>query len=253
MQVHSQDNFTYEIVITGDSSPSLVMTDLTALEMHQAETMHSRHGALTESLYIYFENMNCAFEKKWPLRVLSVGLGLGYNEALLAALALQKGLSAREVSLCSYEKVDEIRNQYLAWLTNSSAIPFWSTAFSHVTSVIETHFHLPEDSLRSFLKELFHAEQFIIKSDLLTEDWAHFSKPFSSILFDAFSKKSTPDLWDENFLNLFLAKAAGPQCLLSTYAATGALNRSLRKNGFQLVERKGFVHKRESTWALRGE
>src|SRR5690606_37032809 len=78
------------------------------------------------------------------------------------------------------------------------------------------------------------------------------AEPVSAMLFDAYSKATSPELWDETFLKDFLARACAGRCALATYAAQGSLKRALLASGFRLEERAGFSGKRESTFALRG-
>ena len=75
---------------------------------------------------------------------------------------------------------------------------------------------------------------------------------YDCVLYDAFSSKSTPELWSEDFLSSFL-DGLGEDCVFTTYASTGALKRALKKIDFQIVPRKGFLGRRESTLAVRGE
>jgi tRNA U34 5-methylaminomethyl-2-thiouridine-forming methyltransferase MnmC len=78
-----------------------------------------------------------------------------------------------------------------------------------------------------------------------------FSEQFGCICFDAFSSRTSPELWSEDFLKAFFAKVAAPQCVLSTYACTGTLKRSLKASGFVITIREGFSSKRDSTFAVR--
>jgi tRNA U34 5-methylaminomethyl-2-thiouridine-forming methyltransferase MnmC len=77
------------------------------------------------------------------------------------------------------------------------------------------------------------------------------TKRFNCIAFDAFSSKSTPELWTRDFLDHFLASACDDSCVLSTYACTGNLKRALIDAGFELRIREGYASKRDSTLAVR--
>ncbi len=70
------------------------------------------------------------------------------------------------------------------------------------------------------------------------------------VLFDAYSNKISKKLWSESFLENLMAKCKKGS-LFTTYAATGVLNRTLRKSRFKNLKRKGFLYKRESTLAIK--
>ncbi|MBK7845346.1 MAG: hypothetical protein IPJ71_17000 [Bdellovibrionales bacterium] len=70
-------NNPFQIEITQDGSPTLRLRDSSGL----GESMHNLKGAFSETLYIYLPTLQRAFEWQEPeTRLLSVGLGLGYNE-----------------------------------------------------------------------------------------------------------------------------------------------------------------------------
>jgi len=60
-----------------------------------------------------------------------------------------------------------------------------------------------------------------------------------------------PELWQEVDLTRFIGEASATHSVLATYAATGALNRALRRNQFVLESKVGFAGKRQSTFARR--
>lgn len=251
MQVYKGVFFSYTSTQTADGSPSLIVSDLAQQNMLKPETMHSRHGALTESLYIYYENANSAYQKGLPYHYLSVGLGLGYNEALVSALILNQKVELNKVQILSFESDAVIRESYRAWLINDEIDPFWQKAFDEVLEKVGLHFSLSTYNLKNILFELFQSSQFIIEKDLTQFDLASAQYKYSSIFYDAYSNQATPILWSEEFLTRFINKLAEQKCIFTTYAATGALNRSLKANNFTLAKRKGFQFKRESTWAER--
>lgn len=76
-------------------------------------------------------------------------------------------------------------------------------------------------------------------------------KDYNAILFDAFSGKSTPELWTEDFLRRILSYFSAPFCVFSTYACTGVLKRILADSQFAVEKRPGFQGKRHSTMAIR--
>jgi tRNA U34 5-methylaminomethyl-2-thiouridine-forming methyltransferase MnmC len=72
------------------------------------------------------------------------------------------------------------------------------------------------------------------------------------LLFDAFSAKTSPDLWTEEFLVEFFNKATAGDALISTYASRTALKNALKRAGFLVEVREGFKGKRNSTLASKG-
>jgi hypothetical protein len=253
MSDQNQARYLYELVRTEDGSPSVVMGSSSQVP----EMMHHSGGALTESLYIYLAAVRRAVELGFPPHVISVGLGIGYNEAITCAYLLSVG-RANEMRLFSFEIDPVLREHYVAWLAGAdiSASPKLPAAninlaaiFSEVLERVSAHFSLKAHDVHTALAEAFRSGRFQLHKAL--EQRPNLEKQFSCILFDAFSKKATPDLWQENFLAQFLADACAPGCVLATYAATGNLNRALRGAGFSLVPRTGFQGKRESTWAER--
>jgi tRNA U34 5-methylaminomethyl-2-thiouridine-forming methyltransferase MnmC len=80
-----------------------------------------------------------------------------------------------------------------------------------------------------------------------------FPTPIISLFFfDAFSGKSTPELWTPEFLALFLQRVAQEKAVFATYACTGTLKRTLQTAGFVVEKRPGFQGKRDSTTAVLG-
>jgi tRNA U34 5-methylaminomethyl-2-thiouridine-forming methyltransferase MnmC len=255
MQAYVYENCEYKSLLTADGSPSLLMGSTEAHAMLAPEAMHNSAGALTESFYIYYDNIKSAHENHLRPSYLSVGLGIGYNEAIIACHILKENLNPLKSYILSFEKDEVLRSQYKKWILSDIKKPtaddFWGSLFSDVLNRVAKHMKVNPKSAKHLLNSLYTQESFKIESDLVTHQWSPQHRRFTSILFDAFSKKSTPDLWSEEFLNAFLHDAADEKCILTTYAATGTLNRALRNNHFTLVGRKGFQGKRESTWAER--
>ncbi|MCJ8275588.1 MAG: hypothetical protein MJK18_02010, partial [Bdellovibrionales bacterium] len=94
-----------DILHTADGSPTLSLSG--------GEKMHSMDGAFSESLFIYGSNVEKGLETKAP-KVLSMGLGLGYNEIMSAAFFTSKDV--KNFRLCSFESVPELRNYFSSWL-----------------------------------------------------------------------------------------------------------------------------------------
>lgn len=234
----------YDWIITGDGSPSL----LWPAGQERSECMHSRHGALAESVYIYQSAMRWAQEHGWPPEALSVGLGLGYNELLFTAHCLRFQLNPESVVLESFESEAFLRQSFLAWLDDGPPSPL-DEAYDQILKQVAQHEDTSAQAIKDFLRSLYQRGHWKLRHSLTKE--TEFENRFSMIFYDAFSSHSTPELWQEPFLENFLKKACDDQCVFSTYAATGSLNRALKKREFKLLRRPGFAGKRESTLAVR--
>ena len=244
---------TFTTVETGDGSLTACFGD--------GETMHSLRGAFSETVYIYGTALEIAREAmsssalaRGP-RTLSLGLGLDYVEMLAAAYALKHETRPRGES---FELVDELNTSFLAWLKNaptSPLVPF--EVYGDIAQKTATHANerFPElkpvsaESLRSALAESVENGDWLLRPALTAE--TRFENKFDCVAFDAFSSKSTPELWTRDFLDPFLKEACENACVLSTYACTGHLKRALVDAGFQLEIREGYASKRDCTLARR--
>ncbi|MCB0351311.1 MAG: hypothetical protein KDD38_09025 [Bdellovibrionales bacterium] len=240
----------YDFFDTADGSPSICLSS----DMFRPEAMHHRQGALTESLFVYHGVLKEALERECPPQILSVGLGCGYNEMITVAhfLNTETGLPV-DFYLESFEGDLQLRQVFNNWLIDqapdSPLEKSLSDTFERVSLLVAEHFFVEHELLKATLRDLIEAKKINIREWLTTE--TDFSYRFGVIYFDAFSGKSTPELWTEDFLFNFLARASAPQSGLATYAATGALNRALKRSGFILKEQPGFSGKRQSTRAFR--
>ncbi len=229
--------FLYESHLTADGSPTL--------SLDGGEKMHSMEGALAESLYIYRPCIEQALAASRP-HILSMGLGLAYNEMITGAVLLTNNIS--QFKLASFETVDPLKKHCMAWVNDETCelAPLYNTILEKVAA----QFDLSSDLLKSFLYKALKDQHWTI-FDRLPENnpWPW---KFHGILYDAFSSETDKDLWTEHHLRHFLKAYGAPDlCYFSTYAATGNLKRSLLQEGFSLEKRKGFGKKRESTHAKR--
>lgn len=224
-------NHNYELVITEDGSPSLKWAD--------KEIMHHKGGAYSETFEIYGGPIRETLKQGFNSFV-SVGLGLGYNELMVASEAIKFGIP--NVRILSYESDDFLKNQFLNFLAarNNDQI------FKTISEFFEVPFKLIADFLLDHKQRNLWELQGALNSDSICADSYH------CILYDAFSSKTSPELWSEEFLNSFLKKSADSSfCLFSTYACTGALKRALKSQGFDVQLREGFHGKRNSTLGVR--
>jgi hypothetical protein len=248
----------FKFVETSDGSPSLRIGH----EDGETESMHSLRGAFSETVYIYGTAIETCFQENFTPRILSVGLGLGYVEILAAALALKHGDQKQSGSQNSFggesfELVPELRDYFKSWLFGAQgpaedprqAPQEFAVAYDLILSRTAEHTGIAAESIRECLKKALADGRWQLREALLPE--TGFPERFGCICFDAFSSKSTPDLWTEEFLLAFLDKAPAVECVLSTYACTGALKRSLKARDFEVSIREGFSSKRDSTFAVK--
>ncbi len=246
------ENTKFQFITTEDDSVSARIGSLGSPKEECSEAMHSLRGAFSETVYIYGTAIQKAADEQFNERTLSMGLGLGYVELLSAAIALNAN---RKVAGESFELVPELRDYFLAWLSETQ---------TKSSDLIPTDFRAAYDSICSRTADVYKVEPARLKSAFAEAvkigDWkirealdatTDFAEPFGCICFDAFSSKTTPDLWSEDFLRNFLQKTAAPHSVLSTYACTGALKRALKTENFSVTIREGFSSKRDSTFAVR--
>ncbi len=228
--------FEYKHFVTADGSPTLSVGPTW-------ERMHAEEGAFTERQIIYQPVIENAFDTVQEPVFLSLGLGLGYNELLIAFEALRRG--QKPAKIVSYESIDSLKEFFTDWLKDSP---------SELSPVYEEIAGLYSKKYASPAKE---AKIFLLK--MLNERRLEFSGPVEetvppeshSILFDAFSPKTCPQLWEPEFLESFFEKASARPCFVATHACNSALKQALKKNGFTLEIHEGFGRKRESLSAYR--
>ncbi len=243
-----------------DWSPQLTQDGSWSLRIRpDGELMHSPAGAYGESQYIYGALLHrvSKIELTANISILSLGLGLGYNELLAIQWSLEKGLN---LSLFSFEKdpflKEALKLALAAYLTRGAGRnnsvesktliegyeePLVQEVYFHIfswfpISVIEQALRMLNEGQWQLLPALAHDSQ--LPTDIQVYFW------------DAFSRKTSPELWDEDFLKYTLQYATHPQkAWLTTYACNGPLKRSLRALGWQVFEEKGFHNKKKHVWA----
>jgi hypothetical protein len=205
--------------------------------------MHHLGGAYAETQYIYGEAFRrlTTYQDLADWNVLVVGLGLGYIELLSVAEALKNN---KKIHILTYEIEKDLVDLFLSWLKGESE----SLVYDRMLDFFKSNY--PEYNLKKELLELYKNKNWEIRGALNRSSLP--IKNYQFILFDAFSGKTTPDLWTEEFLNFFLEKVASINpSIFSTYACTGVLKRVLKNSGFKVEKRLGFLGKRNSTIALK--
>ncbi len=206
--------------------------------------MHSLEGAFSETLYIYQPTVELAFTHSASPTFLSLGLGLGYNEILIACESLAQKKQPTVVR--SFELVTELRDYFNAWIQRDTS-PL-NPVYDQIVKMYAQKYQFSETEILEQLKDFLAKEILSIEGPVgLQTDLS----PTNGILFDAFCAKTSPELWTADFLHDFFKRTASTPCFMSTYACTGELRRALTAAGFTVEKRKGFAYKRESTSAKR--
>lgn len=225
-------------VLTGDGSFSLQLQD-----GENQELMHHRQGALSETRYIYGRLIDKLFNVNLStVNFVSVGLGLGYNELLVA-----ESSQGQPFYLFSYEKDQNLATFFLQAL---GVLPA-SAEFQKVAGLYHHLFSHFKDQTKEYLVRAFQEGRWVVAGALQAGQ----ESPAVSIhgfLWDAFSRKTSPDLWEESFLTNWIGASANQEVSgLTTYACNGPLKRALKSLNFEIEELPGFQGKRLSTMAWR--
>lgn len=232
-----------EIYTTSDGSPTLSWQRADGY----VEKMHHSGGALEESIYIYHQALGLVLNEAPSARVLSIGLGLGYNELLCLSEFCKRGITNWRI--WSFEAHPDLRHEFADWLTSGQASSELSLVHEKLLNLIAQRLEVPVEEIRSTARAALQDGRLQLRhsfpDDIAEIDHANL------ILYDAYSKKMDPHLWDERALIEKLGPLLDDRCFLATYAATGSLNRALKGLGFSLIPKPGFLGKRESTLARR--
>ena len=224
-------DLSFTILETADGSPTLLLPE--------SQPMHSLEGAFSETLEIYAPVAEKGLELPSP-HFLSLGLGLGYNEIMTAAMALKAG--KKDWALHSFEALPELTEAFKGWLEegqNSALSPCYENILQRFSQSFSVN---SEEVKRELLRIQFHGA---IGPENKT------GLAYQGIFYDAFSSDTDPHLWTAEHLESFLKSFCAKECYLSTYASTGDLKRSLKSNNFKVQTKKGFGKKRESIFAER--
>lgn len=215
------------VVHTADGSTSIHLPEWN-------ESYHSKHGAIQEAQHVFIKNGLNLFRNQ-ALSILEIGFGTGLNAFITLLEALKRQLTI----------------QY----TGVEAYPVLAEEWMHMNYVAELH----ADDQASFF-DLMHSSAWeqdiaitpvfsLCKRQKRIQDVAD-QNQFDLIYFDAFGYRVQPELWsDEIFRNMYAALK--PNGVLVTYAATGAVRRSMLAAGFSVEKLAGPPGKREMLRATK--
>lgn len=233
------------LIKTEDGSPSLRLPLPVRPEFSDGESMHHSGGALEETLYIYGPVFDFISEKVKSSHLV-VGLGLGYIEMLIAIKSMLRGIS--EVRIVSFESEEGLRQGFLRYLADDlpegEILATYNEILTKMLVSLEAS-SISIEQVKSFLGDRLEVRGALDISTLPQEK-------YHGIYFDAFSKKTSPDLWTEVFLKDFFTQVTDSDLTaVGTYACTGVLKRCLKSLNFQLEAKLGFKAKRDATFATR--
>jgi len=233
----------HQPILTEDGSPSLQTT----YDNGVTEKMHHFRGALTESVYVYLPAIEWALARNpaGTCRVMSLGLGLGYNELLSLGAAVRSG---QELRIITFELDPVLIDQFNFWLMDSPASS-WNSIYDSILKLVADSLDLDPGDLKSAARQAVARQIWELRGAF--PKCLAITDQFQAVLYDAFSAKMDEPLWRQEFLSEFLRAHAAPSCAFATYAATGALKRALKENGFLLEPKPGFGGKKECTFAIR--
>tara|TARA_B100001057_G_scaffold87238_1_gene83206 strand:- start:247 stop:915 length:669 start_codon:yes stop_codon:yes gene_type:complete len=219
-----------KIITTGDGSPSLYIDQLN-------ETYHSKHGAITESDYVYikkgFAHWLGLNSQKAP-RIFEMGLGTGLNAYLSFIFAFKHKIFCEYVSVEKFPlSIHEIQS-----LKMKNALP-------------DTYHHHFFDQLHEVSwGQTLSQSNFLFKK--LDQDFFNvtFDQCFDILFYDAFGYHAQSEMWQEKALQKCydLLQTGG---VWVSYCAKGSVRRSLEKIGFSVERLEGPPGKREMLRAIK--
>lgn len=201
---------------TADGSPSLWSARF-------GEGFHCGQGALAEARLKFVAPAQLEhFATGSLLRVVEVGVGLGYNSAALLEAAQRRGLRLQWWGL-------ELDPRPLALaLAEPGFRRLWQPGILALLEQLAQRGEWREEALGEGRWLLGDARQRL--PDLLAEIGGR----CDLVLHDAFSPGRCPQLWSLEFLSA-LARLLHPQGRLLTYCSAAAVRQALREAGLQLA------------------
>lgn len=238
------EQFGFSLETTLDGSPTLRLIAGPINSDKPPESMHHSGGAASETLYIYgnpmCKAMQLAHERSQSaLKTCVVGLGLGYIEMCWADAQIKSKTAG---SCDSFEIIEGLKKNFLNWLS-SNKTTIYNECLNYLK--VDSSSKVYEKMQHNFLNEEHLYKDLIDKKSYQDKKW-------NLICYDAFSRKTNQELWQEDFLTDWIFHHAEEDAVFMTYACTGSLKRALQKNNFTFIKRPGFQGKRDATLALRG-
>ena len=219
-----------KIITTGDGSPSLYISELN-------ETYHSKHGAVTESDYVYIKRglahwLDQNNQKK--LKVFEMGMGTGLNVYLCYVFSINHKISCEYFSIEKYPlQLKEIQS-----LNKKVSLP-----------AVEHHHFFDQLHQLEWNQMLSQSDFYFTK---IKEDFLNMAlvQSFDVLFYDAFGYHAQSEMWQEKALQKCY-DLLNPGGVWVSYCAKGAVRRSLEKIGFVIERLEGPPGKREMLRAVK--
>jgi tRNA U34 5-methylaminomethyl-2-thiouridine-forming methyltransferase MnmC len=215
-----------KIIITSDGSPTFYMEDWD-------EYYHSKHGAVSESKYVYIKNgleywRDHNFNSK-SCSIFEMGFGTGLNSILVYEYALLNKLIIDYNSIDSDPiNIESIKN-----------IDF-SSFFNHdKTQIIFNKIHVVEWDKENEIDAFFS----ITKKKQFLQNTT-FDKGYDIVFYDAFGSRVQPELWTIQVLKP-IVDSMNLNGVIVTYSAKGSFRRALQELGLKVERVEGPKGKRE--------
>lgn len=231
----------YKKVITDDGSPTFSYLN--------KELMHHKKGAFLETVHTYLPILFDLSKFHLPFKLTNVGLGLAYIEILCMAYFIKYKIENTPFILYSYESNLFLKDSFQKYCHRKLESSEMLDIYDGIVFKSAQYFCISESSIKDLLKSVIN-NKIILKSSFtlksVNNDTSH------GVFFDAFSRKTTQELWHEDCLNNLLSfNISDKKCIFSSYAKNSLLKAALKKEGFIDIEKPGF-QKRHCTYALRG-
>jgi tRNA U34 5-methylaminomethyl-2-thiouridine-forming methyltransferase MnmC len=212
-----------QLLISNDGSHTIYLPELD-------ETYHSRHGALTESKYVFIDaGLNFILNDQKEINVLEIGFGTGLNALLTLIWSEEKKIKTNYHTLEPFPLGDEIFRQ----LNYPEVIGRKEYADDFISM------HKSEN--QNTFRDIFILKKYYQK----LEDFVSPIR-FDIIFYDAFAPSKQKEIWSLDNLkkSYSLLKAGG---VLVTYCSSGQFKRDLKEAGFTLEVLPGPPGKKEMT------
>ena len=222
-------NYRKSLFKTNDGSMSFRVEKLN-------EAYHSKHGAITESKFVYLQKGFSYWHKlnkKSDCKIFEMGYGTGLN-AYLSYLESQKHLSkiyytslelfplsVNEIKLLNYDEFFKSQNEFITF----------------------ENFSKTEWGLKKNISKYFN----LLKKELDFEKFENIEK-YDIIYYDAFAYHAQPELWTQKYMQKCYDMLFSGGIWVS-YCAKGSVRRALERSGFKVERLVGPPGKRE---ILRG-
>ena len=218
------------IITTKDGSHSLELPGMD-------ETYHSRHGAITESKYVFLSKGVDYFLENNPevkeIRILEIGFGTGLNALLTLLMANEKKLSVRFISLEPFPVEENLYTQI---------------NYGELSGAEEEFLNLHRAEWNTPVKI---SDYFTLEKHITTLEKATFSNYcFDVIYFDAFAPSKQAEVWSlENLQKIYNHMPSGG--IFVTYSSQGVFKRNLKAAGFEMEKLEGPPGKNDMVRGLK--